>query len=173
MAASLDELVRIAALTQSTLTSFALVVGGAWALRKYLASREGTWNLRLELEHEGIPYGESCRLLLIDVVLSNIGKRVISPGSKGCSVEVRLLQQDLEAPSVLRLDSHSVPLLEENVILNRGSAEQIKYELEPGSTFRHTAAFVVPCKVVVEARSTFWWKDNSDSISQRRVFYVD
>lgn len=151
-------------------TTLAIIVGSVWALRKYLRGREGVWNLKLSIEHEVVPFTIKNNLLILDIVLENIGKVMIRPGSKGCPVTIRYFPRvDPETPHVLRWENGVDLLVEEDIIGNRPSAKDVPYELEPGAAYKHTLPVVLPKGDLLMVRVTFWWEDNKDAINKSAV----
>ena len=167
---TLRELLIVVQIIQATVTSLAVIIGGIWALRKYWRGREGKWNLRVGIDHSVLPYSAEHKLLVLNVLLENIGKIVITPGKKGCEVTVRLLPKVVDRVFLMRADQSVPPLLKEEIIWTRTTARDVPaYEIEPGSSYRHTVPVVVPGGALVEVRAMFWWKDDRDAISARSL----
>jgi hypothetical protein len=167
---TLDGWDKLASIIQSLLTSTAVLVGGGWALRRYVIGREGTWNLRLSIEHMPLRSLGDHELVLLIVVFENIGKVVIHTGQKGCKVVIRNLPTVPSGAGVLRADQKAPPILEAEIIRSRASAQDVdRWELEPGCSFRHSVPVVLPREALVEVRAIFYWKDDVDSATARRI----
>jgi hypothetical protein len=168
---TLESIEKLAGIAESAITVIAILVGGIWALRKYVVTREGVWNLRMNIDYEVLPYSDSSELLLLYVIPENIGKVVVIPGRKGCVVYVRLVPKitDRKVPFLIQPEDMGAPVLKEEIMWSRGSAGDVpKYEIEPGLSYRHTVPLVVPRGALIEVRAMFW-RDEEDATSARRI----
>jgi hypothetical protein len=164
-----EEIEKLAGIVQSAVTTLALVIGAGWAIRKYIIRREEVWNLKLRYEYEVRPFTERYDLLLLYLHAENIGNIVIRIGKKGCVVTVREIPRSADRPHMLRPDQERPPLLEEEIINSRGTAKYIRYEIEPGASYKHTIPLVLPRGILLEVRAVFWWKNDEEATSARAI----
>lgn len=166
----LQDLASLTGVVQDVVATLAILTAGVWALWRFVLTREGVWNLELSMEHEVFPYSDDAVLLVVSVIPKNIGKVVIHAGSKGLVVYLRRAPADVEPVAMLTPESFGEPILTEEILHSRGSRQLVKeYELEPGCSFRHTVPIVVPKSGLFEVRAVFWWRDDVDSASVRRL----
>lgn len=75
--------------------TFAFIIGGVWVIRNYRLNRTGKWNLKMVISPEAIYYNEEYDMVIINILLNNIGKIKIVPGSSGLQVTVRKIDSDV------------------------------------------------------------------------------
>jgi len=170
---SVQEAIEYADLINKLVASIAILGAGAWALWTFVLRREGVWNLQLTISPTDLPYGPGFRLLLIRVDLKNVGKVKITPGSKGCRVSVRKLPKDARAGEVLERDRGEL-LVEDVDILEhyRENGGYAGYEIEPGCEYHELMTVIVPEGDILVIKGRFWWKENSDAITEHCVTRV-
>ena len=170
---SVQEAIEYADFINKLLTSIAIVGAGGWALWTFVLRREGVWNLQLNISPTDLPYGPGSRLLLITVNLKNVGKVKITPGSKGCRVSVRKLPNDLKAGEVLERDRGELLVGDVDILEHYREKEGYAgYEIEPGCEYHELISVVVPEGDIFVIKATFWWKENSDAITEHCVTRV-
>lgn len=162
---SLQEMVEYVDIASKILTSAAIVIGGIWALRRFHITREGIWNLQLDVSSTDAPYAPNLRLLLIEARMKNIGKVKVTreKKEKGCTVEIVKFDRALPSGQIFNWTA-GTSLLEETDILKQFP----QYEIEPGAEYRERLGLVVPEDSLLMIRTVFASK--GDEITDYFIF---
>jgi len=106
------------------------------------------------------------RLLTVTVSLKNVGTVTISPGKKGCRVEIRELRLDL-VPYQVAQWTYAQTVLEELDILRpyQKNAGYSKYETKPGAAYPEFLGLIVRQDTLLMIKTTFWSKHDDDAIT--------
>ncbi len=156
------------------LNSIAIIVGGIWVYWRFIRTRFGTWNLKLNVRMETQHYNESQKLLIIKIGLENKGNIKISPGNKGVRITIRKLERDKSEGSILDLDQGKV-IVESLDVLRKYHLPKIgyrNYEIEPKCEYQEIECLPITQGETISVRTEFFWKDEKDSIIDYSVFYV-
>jgi hypothetical protein len=171
---SLDIVRDVAETANYIMGTIAIIVGGIWVYWKFIYQRSGKWNLFMKVTADTLQYDAAHDLLKINVLLRNEGNVKISPGESGCRLTVKKLDRNLQENQIVDPD-RGEPIVSDHDILRkyyRPDTAYKRYEIEPKSEYHEVEAVIVPKDCLLSVRVEFFWKDNSDSITEY-CFYPD
>jgi hypothetical protein len=170
--ASLSEQSDRADLASKLLTSIAIIAGGAWALFRLLLFRESIPNLQMSVTYQSIPYEGETRIAVVDVLLKNAGKVMISAGGRGCRLSVWELPTGVEVGQAIDLDGGD--RLIDDIDLLGGYDPTLGYEILPGAEYRESGNVVVRRGTLLGIKVTFHFGgEDEDAISEYALARID
>ncbi|HET7435850.1 MAG TPA: hypothetical protein VFN10_14175 [Thermoanaerobaculia bacterium] len=164
-------------------STIAIFVAGAWTYVLYIRRRTGVWNLVMTTDAAATQYGDGLALLTCRVLLRNAGGVRIIPGSNGCRISVRQVPRTLPRGTAVQWDDLKPDLVENHDLLQpylryTRREEPLKedyegvYSIEPAAEYHEQLNVVVPCGFAYLIEVTFWWRGNSDSITEYATAFV-
>jgi hypothetical protein len=158
------------------IATVAIVAGGTWAYLRYRLRREDVWNLELTTRTEVLPYGPGLAILAIRLSLKNIGKVAIVPGPGGCGVSVRKVPEGISPNSPVEWDGCE-PVVENVDVLRYARGDKPYYGhhdylIEPTCEYHELGTVVVPTGGLYLVEAMFWWKKDTDCITEYVVAHV-
>lgn len=166
----LNSLNQVAGVIQSLVLTLAAIIGGIWALYKFVLQRDFETNLDLDISTECFSGNKGNMMIFINTTLKNTGKTYIAAKPKkykdnsylpvyqdkldvihhGCDLQIKCLNTGIKAvydwynplnfTQVENLPDH-INLLAEYEISNQG---QIDFWMGPGETFYLGTAVTLP-----------------------------
>ena len=159
---TLDDLNQLLSVAEHGATILALILGGWWAVHRYILSRESEWNLTIDVTPTFLSYTEDARLLCASITIANIGKVRALAGEKGCWFSLRELPGGLAVGSTPHwLDGRRV--VESLSVIPHANPNHVgqmapldkNYIIEPGAEFIETVNVIVPSGGILMAEVGF------------------
>jgi hypothetical protein len=124
---------------QNLVAVVAVIIGGAWALQRFIFTREAEWNVQVTVKPTFLPYDADSHLMVVDVFLKNVGKVRFRAGLRGIELEVDELVGNVDMGKPLNRSPVTkegpIPMLEVN---------REHYDIEPGCEYHEVEAVLVP-----------------------------
>jgi hypothetical protein len=148
---TLDDWDKVLSAIEHGATVLALVVGGWWALHRFVLNRENAWNLVVDVVPTFYPNGADTCLLCASISLRNVGKVMVSPLGDGCWFSLRSYSPGLQLGATPHWNEGH-PIVEKLAVISRANPNHNdemdpvadNYNIEPGGEFVETVIVVVP-----------------------------
>ncbi|MFM0752609.1 hypothetical protein [Paraburkholderia strydomiana] len=171
--AELQPYADIADFCLKTLSAAAVLIGGGWAMYKYIISGSTSWMNNIALDTEVLPYQDDLRLLVIHVrsVNPRTSKFEFNEHNATFKLDIRQLPSDRAARTIF--DEEEGQLFA-SIDLLKGTGG---YEMLPGGTMDDMRTVILPVGTTVsmtaELRIRRWCQRESDFISTSSVVRID
>lgn len=156
-------------------STIGIIVGAIWVYSRYIYHRTDKWNLKLDIGASTIQQDKNNCLLKLCLTLRNEGNIKITPGPKGCRLTVRKLDRDPGNKPMIDLDAGEPIINEHDMLIKylRPGIGYKMYEIEPKVEYHELVAVPVSKGDLLSIRAEFFWKDNSDSITEYSLYCVE
>lgn len=125
-------------------TILAIIVGGIWTYRNFTLERTDFENPQIIVDPQVMPYTDEKVLLVANVTIKNVGKRIVRINKNGCTVSVLLIPPDEPLYERLKFFDHQATVKSENILDEYYRNEEWQYELEPGTEYHEIYRAVMP-----------------------------
>lgn len=156
-----------------TLSATAILIGGCWAIYKYMVGGSASWMNNISLDTEVLPYRDNLRLLVIHVRSTNprTSKFEFDEQNATFKLDIRQIPGDRDARTIFDEEGgQSIASID----LLQGTGG---YEMLPGAAMDDMRTMVLPVGTTVsmtaELRIRRWWQREGDFISTSSVVLIE
>jgi hypothetical protein len=125
-------------------TIVAIVVGGIWAYRNFNLERTDIANPQVVVDPRVLTYTNEKVLLVVNITLKNVGRRIVRVSKEGCLVSVELVPADQPLYKRLKFGEGRAVVKDVNILDEYYVGQPWNYEIEPGNEYHEIYSAVMP-----------------------------
>ena len=162
-------------LLSKVVTILAILIGGIWTYRNFNLERTDIPSPQILVDPQVVAYTKEKVLLVLNVIIKNVGKRVVKVNKNGCKVSLVLIPPDEPLYKRLRFLENQAVVNDENILDEYYVGEKWRYEIEPGSEYHEVYHGVMPKgrHAHVKVSLHFGPIPNDDAITEYRVVHLE